>query len=389
MGRSSREKDWHTVLRIGFVSTVQNYKWAGSEELWWRAASMAIAEGHEVGCLLHSPLDQSDQIRELEQSGATVFVRRSDRHPRVTKALERFSSALHRLKKWTPDVIVVSLGSPLDLTYWNQLYRTLLNEAVPFYLVLQFNADSLGFTAAQRESVKNLFSRCRHSVFVSQHNRDLTERQLAIDLPNSSVIFNPFRLQVSAALSWPVEEPLTMGCVARFETRWKGHDVLLNCLAQPQWQSRDWKLNLYGSGPDEQYIQDLIKHYGLEHRVHMCGYVRDMQRVWSECHIKVLASHGEGTPLAVLEAMMCGRPVITTDVGGNREVLTDGETGFIADAATPRSFGIALEAAWQRRDDWMELGEKAHLRAVQLHGLEPAQALLTVVTREVRRGDSK
>ena len=380
MGWSPREKDWYTILRIGFVSTVQNYKWAGSEELWWRAASTAIDEGHKVGCLVHSPLDQSEQIQKLGQSGASVFVRRNDRHPRVTKTLERFSSALQRLQKWNPDVIVVSLGSPLDLTYWNQLYRTLVNGPVPFDLVLQFNADSLGFTPPQRESVRNLFSRCRHSVFVSQHNRDLSQRQLAIDLPDSSVIFNPFRLQLSGPLSWPVEQSLTMGCVARFETRWKGHDVLLGCMAQPQWKSRDWKLNVYGSGPDEQYIQDLIKHYGLEHRVQMRGYVRDMQQVWSECHIKVLASHGEGTPLAVLEAMMCGRPVITTDVGGNREVLTDGETGFIADAATPRSLGYVLEVAWQRRNDWADMGQAAHAAAVGLSKADPAGALLQLIT---------
>ncbi len=381
MGGSSCKENRRTIVRIGFVSTVQNYKWAGSEELWWLAASMAIAQGHEVGCLIHSPLEKSDQIRDLGQRGASVFVRRNDRHPRVTKALERFSSALQRLQKWDPEVIVVSLGSPLDLSYWPQLHGVLVNGGVQFVLLLQFNADSVGFTAAQRESVRDLFSRCRQSVFVSQHNRDLTERQLAIDLTNSSVVFNPFRLKLSDALSWPVERPLTMGCVARFETRWKGHDVLLDCLAQPQWQSRDWKLNLYGSGPDEQYIEDLIKHYGLERRVHMRGYVRDMQQVWSECHIKVLASHGEGTPLAVLEAMMCGRPVITTDVGGNREVLTDGETGFVAEAATPRSFGAIFETAWQRRNEWSVMGQAAHVAAVRLSKADPAQTLLRILTQ--------
>lgn len=380
MGRSPREKDRHTDVRIGFVSTVQNYTWAGSEELWYAAASKAIEEGHEAACLVHSPLDQSDQIRKVRQNGATVFVRRNDRHPRVTIAIEKFSSALQRFQKWKPDVIVVSLGSPLDLTYWSQLYSTLVNGVVPFDLVLQFNADSLGYTAAQRETVKNLFSRSRHSVFVSQHNRDLTERQLAIDLPNSSVVFNPFRLQLSAPLSWPNEQTATMGCVARFETRWKGHDVLLECLAQPHWQSRDWKLNLYGSGPDENYVQRLIQHYGLQGRVQLRGYIRDMQQVWSECHIKVLASHGEGTPLAVLEAMMCGRPVITTDVGGNREVLTDGLTGFIADAATPRSFGSVLDTAWQRRDDWATMGHAAHASAVSLANADPAGALLQLMT---------
>ena len=52
-------------------------------------------------------------------------------------------------------------------------------------------------------------------------------------------------------------------------------------------------------------------------------------------------------PLALVEAMLCGRTAVVTDVGGNAEWIEDGETGFVAEAATAKSFGAALkERGW-------------------------------------------
>ncbi len=215
---------------------------------------------------------------------------------------------------------------------------------------------------------------------MSEHNRKLAQRQLATHFDQTDVVMNGPRLKLPNPLPMP-GTPMTFGCVARLETRWKGHDALLECLADPKWMDRAWHLNLYGSGPDEEHVRRLIDHYQLNDRVTMRGYVRDMQEVWRECHIKVLASHGEGTPLAVLEAMMCGRATITTDAGGNHEILRDGKTGFIADAATPRSFGNALERAWDCQDEWQGMGELAHADAKKLADADPAGQLLNLVIR--------
>jgi glycosyltransferase involved in cell wall biosynthesis len=59
------------------------------------------------------------------------------------------------------------------------------------------------------------------------------------------------------------------------------------------------------------------------------------------------------------EAMLCGRPVLTTDVGGNSEIVEDGVTGFVAAAPTVPSVRDALECAWKRRFELRSLGKNA------------------------------
>jgi glycosyltransferase involved in cell wall biosynthesis len=138
-------------------------------------------------------------------------------------------------------------------------------------------------------------------------------------------------------------------------------------------------LSFFGAGRDEAFVKQAANFYGLGDRVRFPGYIRDVEAIWREHHLMVLPSRGEGLPLAVLEAMMCGRPAVATDAGGNSELVEEGVTGFLAQAATPLSLGEALERAWAARGQWEVLGQEAHRRARQIAGANPAGQLLKYV----------
>jgi glycosyltransferase involved in cell wall biosynthesis len=97
----------------------------------------------------------------------------------------------------------------------------------------------------------------------------------------------------------------------------------------------------------------------------MCGFADDVRWVWSSQQILIMASCGEGRPLALAEAMICGRPAVVTDVGGNAELVTDGVTGFVAQSATLAAVRTALERSWVERNSWAEMGARAHDWAVR------------------------
>ncbi|MEI9974584.1 MAG: glycosyltransferase [Ignavibacteriota bacterium] len=81
--------------------------------------------------------------------------------------------------------------------------------------------------------------------------------------------------------------------------------------------------------------------------------------IWRENHGLALTSRAEGLPIVVVEAMLCGRICIVTDVGGNCEVIQDGVDGFIARDVSPAGIAGTLERAWERRAEWRSMGERA------------------------------
>jgi len=89
------------------------------------------------------------------------------------------------------------------------------------------------------------------------------------------------------------------------------------------------------------------------------GFVGDIPAIWKGHHALILTSRYEGLPLAIVEAMLCHRPCIVTDVSGNAELLEDKKTGFIAKAPTVAFIDEALEQAWSQRERWPEIGAAA------------------------------
>jgi glycosyltransferase involved in cell wall biosynthesis len=142
----------------------------------------------------------------------------------------------------------------------------------------------------------------------------------------------------------------------------KGQDVLLQILAQPEWRERCVEVNFYGAGVYELTLRRMAEMLQVKN-VRFRGHVNDIRGIWEQNHILLLPSRYEGLPLALVEAMWCGRPAVVTDVGGNAELCVEGETGFVAPSPTLSSFDETLHRAWKARTKWSRLGEAARARA--------------------------
>lgn len=360
-------------MKIAIISTMQGYSWAGTEEVWYHFAKLAMEKGHEIMLGADKAVVESEQVRELAGLGMRTAARTRFRPMRLFLFKQRVCPDMSAVRKFAPDVVLINAGSPLDHLYSAYIWNFCRDLDAPKVFFCHFNSDRLRIP--DRAALKETFNQMDGLVFVSEDNRRVLERQLSMPFSSAKVIVNGPRLKLEQALAWP-DGPVAFAQVARLETEWKGHDILLETLAGNEWRERDWSLSIFGSGPEEQYIRDLVALYRLEKKVSFAGYVRDMQEVYAAHHLLLLPSRGEGTPLAALEAMMCGRPVVATDVGGNAEIIDDGLSGFIAEAPTANSFGRALERAWKQRNDWQLIGARAHDRAVQLAEADPPGRLL-------------
>jgi glycosyltransferase involved in cell wall biosynthesis len=115
-----------------------------------------------------------------------------------------------------------------------------------------------------------------------------------------------------------------------------------------------------------------MDHYQVHDQISYCGFADDIESVWSEHHGLLLPSRVEGNSLSLIEAMLCGRVPITTNVGRASELIDDEQSGFIAPAATAELVDDLLERAWQRRHDWQRMGQLAARNIRERHSLRPA-----------------
>jgi glycosyltransferase involved in cell wall biosynthesis len=180
------------------------------------------------------------------------------------------------------------------------------------------------------------------------------------------VVRNPISATDLDPVPWPEASQARFACVSRLDASDKGQDLLFAVLAGEPWRSRDWVLRLYGQGRHESYLKELLAHYHLSDRVEFRGHVSDVRKIWDDNHALVLPSRCEGTPIALVEAMLWGRPALVTDVGGNAEWVSEPRNGVVAEGLTVKSFGAAMERFWQARESWPTLGENARADALKL-----------------------
>jgi glycosyltransferase involved in cell wall biosynthesis len=93
--------------------------------------------------------------------------------------------------------------------------------------------------------------------------------------------------------------------------------------------NRPYKLIFVGEGPTRAVVEADVARAGLQSQIVFAGNSREVEQILSKSHIFVLPSRWEGFPLTILEAMRAGLPVVASDVGGVREAVIDGHTGFL------------------------------------------------------------
>jgi len=372
-------------MRVAFVSVMAGSAWGGSEELWADAAIRAAGDGHQVFASVYdlgaAPDAWPPKLRAVAAAGVRVVMRRRPVHWRIDTPLTPLRPRFRPLEAFAPDIVCISQGASYDVINFAdclELRRLLSHSSTPYFIVCQLNGESAPLTPARRREAKVFFEAASGVAFVAARNLDQGRRHLCSDLPRGLVLRNPVNLAAREPLPWPTGDgPARLACVARLEVAYKAHDVLLEALADTAWRGRDWTLELFGSGPDEVYIRDLIEHYDLGDRVFLRGHVADIRALWADRHALVLASHNEGTPLALVEAMVCGRPSIVTDVAGNAEWVQDGGGGFLAAAAAANAMRTALERAWTARAQWPEIGWRAAQTASGQLDPDPGASLLS------------
>ncbi len=365
-------------MKILFVTAMAHYPWAGSEELWGQAALRLAANSHKVSALVPRYAPLAPRLQQLQEAGTRIQLRAETRARwpvRVWRKLEsrvrpRLDPDLAWIKAQQPDLVCVSNGNYFDGLCYTEFCA---EHGTPFVSIAQANAEWLWPNDDMADRIRAVYERARAAFFVSKANLSLAEAQLGAVIPRAEIVRNPFKVSRDVSLTWPSDEGvLRLACVARYEPSAKGQDLLFEVMASEKWKQRPLFVSLFGAGPNEQSLRRLAVRLGVEDKIQFCGHVDDVEAIWREHHALVLPSRYEGLPLAIVEAMHCGRPCIVTDVSGNAELLEDNVTGFLAAGATADLLDEALERAWARKSEWPEMGIRAAAEVRRLVPADPA-----------------
>lgn len=169
-------------------------------------------------------------------------------------------------------------------------------------------------------------------------------------------------------------DDVVVGIVARLHPV-KAHEVLFDAIAKLAPQLPRLRLVVIGTGPREAELHEMARTLGIEGAVRFLGVRRDVADLMPGLDIACLTSTYECAPLAVIEAMAAAVPVVATDVGAVRDMMTDGQEGYVVPVADSAALAERIAA----------LAEDAALRArLGTAGRQRAESQFDV--RETARG---
>lgn len=336
-------------MRITFLSTGLSY--GGAETQLVNLATKLKQRGRDVGVV--SMLPPQAFVDDLEAAGipvATLNMRRGVPDPRATLRLARI---LHR---WRPNIL------HSHMVHANILARVArLFFKVP---VLISTVHSINDGGRWRQMAYRLTDSLADLTTVV--SRAAVDRYVQVGaVPKDKIVFIPngvdtAKFRPNQRAGRHLREELGIGnefawlAVGRFEEP-KDYPNMLRAFSAVAARRPDALLLLAGQGSLLEETKKLASELALEHKVRFLGVRRDVTDLMSAADAYLMSSAWEGMPMVLLEAGSCGLPIVATDVGGNREVVLNGESGYIV----PPHDAEALAAAMSKMMALSESERKA------------------------------
>jgi glycosyltransferase involved in cell wall biosynthesis len=245
-------------------------------------------------------------------------------------------------------------------------------------IVATIHGKNYYWEKSTRRVAYRLASRCARVVAVSENLKRFVTERTGIPARRIRVIYNGIdsfpdihpheqaRLRNEIGLD---NEDQIVGTVGSLYPI-KGHRFLIEAIPAIIRACPRARFLLVGRGDQEIPLKEQVKRLGIERYVYFLGLRQDINRLLSIMDVFVLPSLSEGLSVATLEAMASAKPVIATRVGGNPELVVEGETGMLVpsedDQALVRSIvGLLSDTSLARR-----LGQRGRARVEQRFQLQ-------------------
>lgn len=209
-------------------------------------------------------------------------------------------------------------------------------------------------------------------VAISAATRDALARYEFIPKWKIRVIYNGIQgLESDPAKTASLRESLgipaqgyIVGTVSRLDPV-KNQPMMLRGFKRFLEQCPDAWLLMVGDGPDRSKLEALAKDLQIDRRVIFTGFQTNPVDYLALLNIFLLSSFTEGTSMTLLEAMSLGIPAVTTNVGGNPEIVLNGQTGLLTPSSDEQAFADAVLQLWRNPEQAKVMAEASRERFMQ------------------------
>lgn len=267
------------------------------------------------------------------------------------------------------DVVHLHMSRDASYTRKRLLALRARRAGVPYILHVHTGEFDVLFereSERKKTEVRELFTRATFVVALSEEWRDYFVSQGCGNANNVVVLHNGVVVPDEPASPDGNDVILFLGCL----NERKCPDVLLRAAAMvlPKYPSA--RIKLAGDGNIDVY-RALAEDLDIADRCDFLGWVTGdaLERLYREGAVYCLPSCHEGMPMAILEAMAYGLPVITTPVGGVPQVVVDGENGFLTPVDDPAALAACLDALLGCPDERRRIGAAARSTVRERFGI--------------------
>jgi glycosyltransferase involved in cell wall biosynthesis len=379
-------------------TTMPSNGWGGSEELWRELAIYCKAQNQDIKIIVKYTSEVNPKFENLKNLGFDIYFIKSKENRSILKKLidkfvrwrndfgnipQEYYEFLVYVNKFNPTHFLINQGGTFSFIEDELLLFTIKEVKSKYILISHHNFEYFTYPHNYITKIKNHLSYISKFFFVSKRNYEVAVRQLASPI-NSEVYFvqNPCKVKLDFHVDYPNSDIIKVAFLGRLENRNKGLDLLIDALSHDCFKAFSWNLEIWGEGPDKEYLVELVDFYNLSDNINFKGYTNNVVDVWKENQMLLLPSHNEGSPLVILEAMMCSRACFVTDVGDNSEYVKHNINGFLIPSSTKKLIIENLMMAFLKHKEWENFGKRAFEDVNRKISSKPEEELFNIIFKD-------
>lgn len=298
-------------VRNKIVLTIPDFCTGGAEKMVAELASAINKDKYDVTVLvIRKPLDNNIE-RSIPKHVNVIYLNKG-----YGFDLKVLVKCIHTLKKIKPDILHTHIQSFVYCVPYVIFHKVKMLHTI-------HNIPEEEAKGNRRRILKFLYKTGK-AIPVAISDRIASMTQELYGVSKVETVYNP----VDNAIFYPENQKNRKSDVVQFISvgrlvEQKNFKLLINAFSRFSEHNTNVRLTILGDGVLRAELEELIVKLGAQQKITLAGNKTDVANYLRKSDVFVLTSIFEGLPMTILEAMAVGLPIVCTDVGGNRDIVTD------------------------------------------------------------------